>query len=261
MNSADAAAWACPLAGLIVGFAVGQSGVGGGSLMTPILVLLLGISPAHAVGSDLFFAAATKSVGCTVHGMRRTVAWRVVARMAAGSVPAAAASLFVLAHARLEGGAWGAAISFLLGITLLATALAVLLRARLVRAASSWRGLTERRVSALTVVAGVLLGVLVSFSSVGAGAIGLTLLIALYPRLSLAHLAGTDIAHALPLTLVAGLGHWGLGTTDWPLVGALLLGSVPGVVLGSVVAGRVPERVMCPLMAGLLALSGAGLVF
>jgi uncharacterized protein len=241
------------LSGFAVGLLVGLTGVGGGSLMTPILILLFGIHPASAVGTDLLYAAATKTAGSLVHGYNHTLDWRVVRRLATGSVPATALTIAALSFVNLNGPLARDLISGLLTVALFLTALSLVFRDRLVRRYAPRIGrLSERRVAGLTVAVGAILGVLVSISSVGAGAIGVTALILLYPQLPIARIVGSDIAHAVPLTLVAGIGHWWLGSIDLYLLIPLLLGSVPGIVLGSYVVTRVPEMALRLLLAGTL---------
>ena len=251
------------LSGFAVGMLVGMTGVGGGSLMTPLLILLFGVHPATAVGTDLLYAAATKSAGTLMHGLGRTIDWRIVARLAAGSVPATVTTLFVLSRLELgHGAAAGRVITAVLGTSLFATAAALIFRRQLVAFYIAHVGeLGERRTRALTVAMGGALGVLVSISSVGAGAIGVTALILLYPRLPTARIVGSDIAHAVPLTLAAGLGHWLMGSINWPLLGTLLLGSLPGIVLGSRLAARVPDAALRLILATTLAIAGSRLVF
>lgn len=249
------------LAGVLVGMLVGLTGVGGGSLMTPLLVLAFGFHPATAVGTDLIYAAATKTVGSAVHGLRGTVDWAIVRRLAIGSVPAAAATLLVLSRASVHAGDTGGTIAFLLGLTLVATAIATFFRARIVAMIGPYfRGLSQRRLRALTVLLGAGLGVLVSLTSVGAGALGMTALLILYPLAPVNRLVGSDIAHAVPLTLIAGLGHWWLGSVDVLLLASLLAGSIPGIVLGSVLASWVTDRVLTPILATTLALVGLKLI-
>ncbi len=250
------------LSGFVVGLLVGQTGVGGGSLMTPIIVLLFGIHPAAAVGTDLLYASITKTVGTAVHGANHTVEWPIVARLAGGSVPATALTLLVISHFDLSGRAASHLISTLLGVMLLLTAVALLFRHRLLAMGEN-RGakFSLRSTVTLTVVTGAVLGVLVTISSVGAGAIGVTVLLLLYPKLPMARIVGSDIAHAVPLTLVAGIGHWFLGSVNLTMLTSLLCGSIPGIVLGSMVAARVPEWVLRPLLAATLALVGGTLVY
>ncbi len=248
--------------GFVIGTLVGFTGVGGGSLMTPLLVLLFGIHPATAVGTDLLYAGITKICGSAVHGRNDAIDWRVVRLLASGSVPAAAVSLWTLAHFGVDSKGTSAVITSTLGFALLLTAVTLIFRRRLLRSVSAFLDRrTQRQISAFTVTLGVALGVLVSISSVGAGAIGVTVLLMLYPRMPTVRIVGTDIAHAVPLTLLAGAGHWILGSIDWALLVSLLCGSIPGIAIGSHFASRVPDRVLRPLMAGTLALVGGKLVF
>jgi uncharacterized membrane protein YfcA len=250
------------VSGLFVGALVGFTGVGGGSLMTPLLVLLFGIHPATAVGTDLLYAGVTKITGSAVHGVNNAIDWRVARRLASGSIPGAALALWTLAHIGSESNGASATITTTLGIALMLTALALIFRRRLLKAvASFFDQRTEQEIAVMTVALGVVLGVLVSISSVGAGAIGVTALLMLYPRMPTVRIVGTDIAHAVPLTLLAGAGHWWLGSIDWALLVSLLCGSIPGIAIGSHFASRVPERVLRPLLAGTLAVVGGRLVF
>ena len=249
------------LSGFLVGLLVGQTGVGGGSLMTPILVLVFGMHPATAVGTDLLYAAASKSVGTLVHGANHTVDWRVVGRLASGSVPATILTLLVLSRFDVASSDMSTLISVVLGVGLLLTSVALMLRRQVIAATGpAMDRLTPRARLWLTVGCGALLGVLVSISSVGAGAIGVTALVLLYPELPLASIVGSDIAHAVPLTLVAGAGHWWLGSVNWSLLGSLLTGSIPGIILGSYLTRFVPEWVLRPLLAVVLFLVGGRLV-
>jgi uncharacterized protein len=250
------------LSGFVIGLLVGQTGVGGGSLMTPLLVLIFGVHPATAVGTDLLYAAATKSAGTLVHGMHHTVDWRITGRLAAGSVPATLFTLLVMSHYDMQSSGGAHAIALILGVMLLLTALSIIFRARFTRLmAPLTEGLTPRRAARLTVAVGAALGVLVTVSSVGAGALGVTALLLLYPRHKMAVIVGSDIAHAVPLTLVAGVGHWWSGTVDWNMLTSLLCGSIPGIVLGSYMSARVPEGVLRPILACVLIIVGGRLVF
>jgi uncharacterized membrane protein YfcA len=244
------------LAGLLVGFLVGLTGVGGGSLMTPLLVLLFGVSPATAVGTDLLFAASTKIAGSLVHGARATIDWTIVRRLASGSVPAAVITLLVGSRPALPPGKANHAILTVLGVMLILTALATLFQTRLAALARRGDGLPPRKTLVPTVMLGALLGFAVTVSSVGAGAIGVTALLLLYPALRVSGIVGTDIAHAVPLTLVAGFGHWVIGDVNLLLLGNLLIGSIPGVVIGSLLSSRSPDRVLRPALALVLLISG-----
>jgi uncharacterized membrane protein YfcA len=243
------------VAGFTVGLLVGLTGVGGGSLMTPILIVLFGVHPAAAVGTDLLYAAATKTAGSLVHGYNRTVDWRVVRHLAAGSVPATVLTIWALSFINLNGAMARELIAGVLTIALVVTALTLVFRDRIVaRYATRLGALSSRQVDALTVIVGTVLGVLVSISSVGAGAIGVTAVILLYPQLPTARIVGSDIANAVPLTLAAGIGHWWLGSINLDLLVPLLLGSVPGIVLGSYTVAHVPEKTLRLLLAATLVL-------
>jgi uncharacterized membrane protein YfcA len=251
-----------PLSGLIVGMIVGLTGVGGGSLMTPILVLLFGVHPATAVGTDLLYAAVTKSGGTLIHGLNRTVAWRITGLLAAGSIPATAVTLLGLNYFGLQSARTSATISFMLGIALLLTSLTLIFRKHILAFAARHSGPENpSRTAVLTILTGATLGLLVSISSVGAGALGVTALLVLYPKLPVVRIIGSDIAHAVPLTLLAGLGHWWLGSVNWAMLVALLIGSLPGIVVGSRLAPKVPDGVLRIVLAAVLILVGLKLVF
>ncbi len=251
------------LAGFVVGAIVGLTGVGGGSLMTPLLVLLFGVHPSVAVGTDLLYASATKSAGTLAHSLKGTVDWKIVRWLAAGSLPASAVTLFVLGHWFPNGlGDASRLISLALGVALVLTAVALLLRSKIQKWSLAHHGgeRSPQLTAGLTLLTGIVLGILVSISSVGAGALGVTVLFFLYPRLPASRIVGTDIAHAVPLTLVAGLGHWWLGSVDWLLLGSLLVGSLPGIWLGSHVSAKVPDRVLRPALACMLVFVGSKLI-
>jgi len=250
------------LSGFAVGTLVGMTGVGGGSLMTPLLILVFGIHPATAVGTDLLYAAATKSGGTLFHGYARTIDWRVVGRLAAGSVPATLATLVILAWLDIKGSPTQNLITTVLSGALFLTALALIFNKQILAIYAERVGeLPPQRTAMLTVVIGAIIGVLVSISSVGAGALGVTALLLLYPRYPMVRIVASDIAHAVPLTLLAGIGHWFLGSVDWPLLGSLLVGSLPGIFFGSYVAGRVPDRVLRIILAVTLIVVAARLAF
>ncbi len=245
------------VSGFGVGLLVGLTGVGGGSLMTPLLVLLFGLDARAAVGTDLLYASLTKAAGSAVHGMAGTVEWPIAGRLAAGSIPASALTIGALYLTGPANKHLSAVIAGVLGVALIVTAACVFARPLLLRllAAIVPASVFAHRTLA-TVMVGAVLGVLVSISSVGAGAIGMTVLVFLYPEVPVVRLVGSDIAHAVPLTLVAGLGHWWLGSVDWAILASLLLGAVPGIALGSFLAGRVPEIVLRPALATVLVAVG-----
>lgn len=240
--------WMNTVAGFGVGAMVGMTGVGGGALMTPILVLLFGIAPAAAVGTDLWFAAITKLVGGTVHHNKGGVDWQVLRRLLTGSLPAAVGTLLWLHYSGVAQIKQGLILNALGGVLLL-TALAMVFRKRTHAFGMKLRATApadfKRAQPALTVVAGAILGFLVTLTSVGAGALGVVMLLYLYPfRMTPARLVGTDIVHAIPLTMVAGTGHLLMGNVDLQLLGNLLLGSIPGIVFGSLIGSKVPEGVL-----------------
>ncbi|WP_137718400.1 sulfite exporter TauE/SafE family protein [Methylobacillus flagellatus] len=248
--------------GLMVGILVGITGVGGGSLMTPLLVFLFNFSPAVAVGTDLLFAALTKTGGVWVHhGKHGSVDWKIVRHLAYGSLPAAGLTIWLLHVLEKNSKDISGLITFSLGVALILTSIAVLIRAYLQRNAPA---LTEEsnvgrfgdRQLGVTIAVGFVLGALVTLSSVGAGALGTVALFFLYPRLPTLKVVGTDLAHAIPLTALAGAGHWGLGNVDFVLLGSLLIGSLPGIWLGSHLSARIPDKILRPLLALLLLLIG-----
>jgi len=256
------------LSGFVVGLIVGLTGVGGGSLMTPLLIFGFGIKPAMAVGTDLLFAAGTKFGGMLNFARQRIIPWRLVLSLSLGSVPASLLTLWVLHDLDASNPVVQKAITFTLGIALMLTAAATLYKAirgpRRIEAldeASLERPADQTKHPLLPILFGAVIGVLVTLTSVGAGAIGVTVLMLLYPQLPLYRIVAADIAYAVPLTLVAGLGHATLGTVDWQLLGLLLIGSVPGIWLGSHWVSRVPERFIRSALSVLLAWAGSKLVF
>jgi uncharacterized protein len=244
--------WIYALSGLGVGFIVGMTGVGGGSLMTPLLVLMMGIHPAVAVGTDLLYAGLTKAVGAAVHARHNSVHWRIAGLLALGSLPATLVTVQLLRTLAIDSDRFEKVITTTLGFALILTAISLLFLAR-TAPENGWR---VRWNGPLTVAVGAVLGVMVTVSSVGAGALGVAALLLLYPRLPTVQIVGTDIAHAVPLTLIAGLGHAALGTVNWTLLGSLLIGSIPGIWLGSHLASRAPERALRSVLATLLIIIG-----
>jgi len=238
------------ISGFAVGFLVGMTGVGGGSLMTPLLILLFHVHPVTAVGTDLIYASVTKTGGSLVHGFNRTIDWRIVRRLASGSLPASLATLAILWQLKIDQSAYSALVTKVLGVALIATAAALLMRRKLLATYSQRVGvLSEEQTRTYTIVTGVVLGVLVTVSSVGAGALGVTALLLLYPELPVVRIAGSDIAHAVPLTLVAGMGHVMAGGVDMTVLVSLLCGSLPGIMLASMFAPRLPDRALRIVLA------------
>jgi uncharacterized protein len=252
------------LSGLAVGILVGITGVGGGSLMTPLLVVLFGIHPATAVGTDLLYAAITKSAGTVVHGANKTINWAIVRLLAFGSVPAALVTLYLMSGVDRKSIAAVSFITYALGWMLFLTAFLLLFRNQIVARVTDWRRhhqpVSETTVKTLTLILGLVLGALVTLTSVGAGALGVTVLLMLYPRLQIRDVVGSDIVHAVPLTLVGGLGYWMIGEIDWGLLVALLIGSIPGIIIGSHLAPRMPDKIIRPILAVTLALVAYKLV-
>ena len=254
------------LAGFLVGATVGLTGVGGGSLMTPILIFFFGVKPLLAVGTDLLFAAFTKMGGSIRLARARRIDWPVVLHLSAGSVPAALLTLALLHWIGPASVQVERLMTTALGAALLLTAAATLYKAlrrksgptavapgneALATRAGHW---------SLPLLFGALIGTLVTLTSVGAGAIGVSVLLLLYPRLPLPRIVAADIAYAVPLTLVAGLGHASLGSVDWSLLALLLAGSLPGIWIGSHLMARTPERLVRSLLSVLLAYAGVRLI-
>jgi uncharacterized membrane protein YfcA len=244
-----------PIAGFLVGLIVGMTGVGGGSLMTPALIFGLGISPAVAVGTDLIFAGITKSIGVLAHRAAGNIDWRTVRILALGSLPATVVS--ILALDRLPSLDFlDAAVLPVLGAALMVTAAVLVFRSRVTQFALRLAERSGEPSDAWIVAAGVVLGCLVTLSSVGAGALGVTVLMVCRPRMSAKVIVGTGLAHALPLAWLAGAGHWHLGTVEFELLIALLAGSLPGIYLGSSLTERVPEPVLRSLLAAVMLTAG-----
>lgn len=257
------------LSGFAVGILVGITGVGGGSLMTPLLVFLFGFNPAVAVGTDLLFASITKTGGVWVHhGKHGSVDWKIVGWMALGSIPFAIATLFVLKYFMSVGKEITGLITYSLGVALILTAFALLVRSVLIARAKNTAIINDSESTPentgrfkhlqipATILIGAVLGVLVTLSSVGAGALGTVALLFLYPRMTTLRIVGTDLAHAIPLTAVAGIGHLSLGNVDMVLLGSLLVGSLPGIWIGSHLSAKIPEKYLRPFLALILLLIG-----
>ncbi len=245
------------LSGFAVGFVVGLTGVGGGSLMTPLLVLGFGIKPVIAVGTDLLYAAITKSGGIFIHNAKGNVQWKIVGLLSFGSIPSSLTALVFLNRLDSAGINYDEMIMHTLSFALILTAIFLLSRNRLHKIMinprfESLKSLNQKLKTPVTILSGVLIGALVTISSVGAGVIGAAALFILYPRMKIIQIAATDLAHAVPITAIAGLGHAHLGTVNYVLLGTMLIGSLPGIYLGSHVGSILPEKIMCPLLASML---------
>lgn len=253
------------LSGFAVGLIVGVTGVGGGSLMTPLLVLLFGVSPATAVGTDLLYASLTKSLGGWVHSRKGSVDWKVVSLLAMGSLPAALLTILLLKYLSLDEKTLRGLVTSVLSVALLATATALLFKDAIKKIARREDGsiyeLHHRYLPAATITVGAVVGALVTISSVGAGVLGTVALLFLYPRMPSVKVVGTDIVHAVPLTALAGMGHLALGTVDLVLLASLLVGSLPGIYIGSHLSAKVPEKILRPMLATMLLIIGLKMVF
>jgi uncharacterized membrane protein YfcA len=231
--------------GFVVGLLVGLTGVGGGSLMTPLLTLI-GVTPSVAVGTDLAFACLTKSAGTFAHRFRGNVHWDIVKHLCIGALPAAVLAILFLKYFGAIDKQIDHIIKYSIACSVMLTVIALVFRGKM----QKWiidhpeKQLQGKTLTTSTIVAGAVLGTLVTISSIGAGAVGATLLVLLYPRLSPAEIAGTDIAYAVPLTAIAAIGHWTLGSLNWVLLGSLLIGSVPGITIGSLASRAIPEKLL-----------------
>lgn len=251
------------VAGAAVGFAVGLTGVGGGSLMTPIL-LLFGFPPQIAVGTDLLYASITKAGGVVLHKRQGTIRWKIVLTLFCGSIPASLVTVYFLDSIFTDSDQYAQVLTSCLGVMLILTATVLLFKSRLVKGSrTSPKALQVAQGHAgwVTWIMGIALGVLVTLSSVGAGAFGAAILLVIYPRLSSINIIGTDLAHAVPLTLVAGLGHLFLGNVDFYLLGSLLIGSLPAIYVGTKLGARMPENLMQPILASTLFVLGIKYAF
>jgi len=254
------------ITGFFVGFIIGMTGVGGGSLMTPILVLVFGIKPAIAVGTDLLYAAITKSGGVFVHHKHGNIQWKIVILLSIGSIPASICSIFIIKHLDASGINYDDLIMTTLSVALILTALLLFTRNQLHKLSekeqfNAIKIIHRKYRKPVTIIAGVLIGVLVTLSSVGAGVIGAAFLFFLYPRYRAIQIVATDLAHAIPITTIAGMGHAHIGTVDFILLGSLIIGSLPGIYLGSHFGTFLPDKLMRPILASMLLVIGIRLVF
>ena len=250
-------------AGAGVGFAVGLTGVGGGSLMTPLLILFN--FPTHiAIGTDLIYAAGTKASGVVAHAKQATVNWQIVLRLSLGSIPASLITVYLLKNVFGQPEDYQHILLTTLGVMLILTAIVILIKPKLSRSVelnNHDQTLLKIYQAPLTVLMGAILGVCVTLTSVGAGAFGAAILMLLYPRLNSVTIIGTDIAHAVPLTLIAGLGHMQLGNVDFVLLISLLIGSLPAIHFGSKLSKKLPNHVLQPILATILFVIGVRYAF
>jgi hypothetical protein len=255
--------WAQVLAGAVTGLVVGLTGVGGGALMTPILLLVFGIAPAAAVGTDLWFAAITKLAATRIHHGHGLIDWQVVKRLWWGSLPASAVTLIIMKMSATSAQGFQS-IQAVIAVAVILTAGGLLLQKRLHRLAMRFRSNDFEHFRALqaplTILAGALLGVLVTLTSVGAGALGAVFLAYIYPmRLTPPRLVATDIVHAIPLAIFAGLGHLLIGNVNFLLLANLLCGSIPGVIVGAMLSARLPHGLLRMALAVVLLAIGVKL--
>mgnify|MGYP003584269315 FL=1 len=241
------------LAGVLVGFCVGITGVGGGSLMTPILISLFRIEPHIAIGTDLLYAAISKFCGSMVHAKKLNIVWPIVLWLALGSIPASIVTHWVLEHYLSGSSSYKAILTTVLGFMLTLTGISIVFRAQIERFFAKYR---KAQISELeqnfdikgkkiyVVIMGIVLGVFVTLSSVGAGAFGIMALILMFPNLPMIRIIGSDVVHAVLLTSVAGFAHMTSGNVDFHLLGWLLVGSIPAIIIGTLISSRLPERLI-----------------
>jgi uncharacterized membrane protein YfcA len=246
-------------AGALVGLAVGLTGVGGGSLMTPFLILF-GFPYHVAIGTDLLYAAITKAGGMVTHARQKTIEWRIMGLLALGSIPASLLTTHFLSRVFADSSGYQSILTHSLGIMLVLTSIVIIFRGRLKHRETPAVETHRKSSDIIVVIAGLFLGVFVTLSSVGAGAFGAAVLMLLYPYLKTIRIVGTDIAHAVPLTLIAGLGHYiVLGNVDLVLLVSLLIGSLPAIHFGTKLAKRMPSDLLQTGIA--LILLGLGINF
>ncbi|WP_407492036.1 sulfite exporter TauE/SafE family protein [Acinetobacter baumannii] len=242
------------LAGMLVGFCVGITGVGGGSLMTPILISLFRIEPHIAIGTDLLYAAISKFCGSMVHAKKLNIVWPIVLWLAVGSIPASFGTAWVLEHYLSQSTHYKAVLTMVLGFMLTLTGVSIIFRTRIEKFFNKFRNkentqteneqLAVQNKRTYIVIMGIILGVFVTLSSVGAGAFGIMALVIMFPNLPMIRIIGSDVVHAVLLTLVAGLGHMSAGNVDFVLLMWLLVGSIPAIIIGTLISSRMPERLI-----------------
>lgn len=248
------------LAGVLVGFCVGVTGVGGGSLMTPILISLFRIEPHIAIGTDLLYAAISKFCGSLVHAKKMNIVWPIVLWLAVGSIPASFATHWVLENFLSQSTHYKAVLTMVLGFMLTLTGLSIVFRNSVEKFFNKFRAKDQQELNTVQsreelaaqaknkrvfiILMGIVLGVFVTLSSVGAGAFGIMALVIMFPNLPMIRIIGSDVVHAVLLTLVAGLGHMSAGNVDFALLGWLLCGSIPAIVVGTLVSSQLPEKII-----------------
>ncbi|MDC4598742.1 sulfite exporter TauE/SafE family protein [Acinetobacter baumannii] len=242
------------LAGMLVGFCVGITGVGGGSLMTPILIGLFRIEPHIAIGTDLLYAAISKFCGSMVHAKKLNIVWPIVLWLAVGSIPASFGTAWLLEHYLSQSTHYKAVLTMVLGFMLTLTGVSIIFRTRIEKFFNKFRNkentqteneqLAVQNKRTYIVIMGIILGVFVTLSSVGAGAFGIMALVIMFPNLPMIRIIGSDVVHAVLLTLVAGLGHMSAGNVDFVLLMWLLVGSIPAIIIGTLISSRMPERLI-----------------
>lgn len=242
------------LAGMLVGFCVGITGVGGGSLMTPILIGLFRIEPHIAIGTDLLYATISKFCGSMVHAKKLNIVWPIVLWLAVGSIPASFGTAWVLEHYLSQSTHYKAVLTMILGFMLTLTGVSIIFRTRIEKFFNKFRNkentqteneqLAVQNKRTYIVIMGIILGVFVTLSSVGAGAFGIMALVIMFPNLPMIRIIGSDVVHAVLLTLVAGLGHMSAGNVDFVLLMWLLVGSIPAIIIGTLISSRMPERLI-----------------
>ena len=242
------------LAGVLVGFCVGITGVGGGSLMTPILISLFRIEPHIAIGTDLLYAAISKFCGSMVHAKKLNIVWPIVLWLALGSVPASFITHWVLDNYLSSSTHYKAILTMVLGFMLTITGLSIVFRSRIEKFFANFRAENQDFHEAnnfniegkrtYVVIMGIVLGVFVTLSSVGAGAFGIMALILMFPNLPMIRIIGSDVVHAVLLTSVAGFAHMTSGNVDFHLLGWLLVGSIPAIVVGTLISSKMPEKMI-----------------
>lgn len=246
------------LAGVLVGFCVGVTGVGGGSLMTPILISLFRIEPHIAIGTDLLYAAISKFCGSFVHAKKMNIVWPIVIWLAVGSIPASFATHWALENYLSQSTHYKAVLTMVLGFMLTITGLSILFRTQIENLFNKYRKqelpdmtqdldkvklqAKDKRVA--IIIMGIILGIFVTLSSVGAGAFGIMALVVMFPNLPMIRIIGSDVVHAVLLTLVAGLGHMSSGNVDFMLLMWLLVGSIPAIIVGTLLSSRMPEKLI-----------------